>query len=118
MALLCPFVQVEWLRERIAQIPIRLVFESALELMGCTQVGCALRCKPVVVRLVSCILNASLSPMQIGSFNMAPNPSGEKKGPPPIVKKVSDVWGLTLVNCKEDLVWFDSGSRSQLLIYC
>ncbi len=31
--------QVEWLREKIGDIPIRLVFESALELMGTTQLG-------------------------------------------------------------------------------
>lgn len=31
--------QVEWLRERIQAVPLRLVFESALELMGCTQIG-------------------------------------------------------------------------------
>lgn len=30
--------QVEWLRTHIARIPTRLVFESALELMSCTQV--------------------------------------------------------------------------------
>lgn len=33
------FCQVEWLREHIGNIPIRLVFESALELMGTTQLG-------------------------------------------------------------------------------
>ena len=32
-------LQVEWLRERIGAIPVRLVFESALELMGTTQIG-------------------------------------------------------------------------------
>ncbi len=31
--------QVEWLRERVREVPIRLVFESALELMGTTQLG-------------------------------------------------------------------------------
>ena len=31
--------QVEWLREKSRDIPIRLVFESALELMGTTQLG-------------------------------------------------------------------------------
>ena len=31
--------QVEWLRERIQKVPVRLVFESALELMGTTQLG-------------------------------------------------------------------------------
>jgi len=30
---------VEWLRARIQAVPVRLVFESALELMGCTQIG-------------------------------------------------------------------------------
>jgi hypothetical protein len=43
------------------RIPVRLVFESALELMSYTQVG---------------------------SFNMKQGPGGEKKGPPPAVKKV------------------------------
>ena len=32
-------LQVEWLREKSRDIPIRLVFESALELMGTTQHG-------------------------------------------------------------------------------
>jgi len=31
--------QVEWLGEKSKDIPIRLVFESALELMGTTQLG-------------------------------------------------------------------------------
>ena len=31
--------QVEWLREKSKNIPIRLVFESALELMSTTQLG-------------------------------------------------------------------------------
>ena len=35
----CIFCQVEWLREKSRDIPIRLVFESALELMGTTQLG-------------------------------------------------------------------------------
>lgn len=29
----------EWLRERIADIPTRIIFESSLELMACTQLG-------------------------------------------------------------------------------
>lgn len=36
---LAPGRQVEWLRERVAGVPIRLVFESALELMSTTQLG-------------------------------------------------------------------------------
>ena len=31
--------QVEWLKERIQKVSVRLVFESALELMGTTQLG-------------------------------------------------------------------------------
>ena len=31
-------MQVEWLRQHIQAIPTRLVFESALELMGSTKV--------------------------------------------------------------------------------
>lgn len=38
-SLLFDYDQVEWLREQIKDIPIRLVFESALELMGTTQLG-------------------------------------------------------------------------------
>lgn len=32
-------LQVEWLRELVVRVPIRLVFESALELMGTTKIG-------------------------------------------------------------------------------
>ncbi|MEL7035869.1 MAG: magnesium chelatase subunit H [Cyanobacteria bacterium J06592_8] len=38
-SLLFDYDQVLWLRERVQQIPIRLVFESALELMSLTQIG-------------------------------------------------------------------------------
>ncbi len=38
-SLLFDFDQVEWLRARVRDVPHRLVFESALELMSCTQVG-------------------------------------------------------------------------------
>ncbi|MBD3560795.1 cobaltochelatase subunit CobN, partial [Planktothrix sp. FACHB-1355] len=38
-SLLFDYDQVLWLRERIQNIPIRLVFESALELMSLTQIG-------------------------------------------------------------------------------
>jgi len=38
-SLLFDYDQVVWLRDRIAQIPIRLVFESALELMSLTKLG-------------------------------------------------------------------------------
>ena len=38
-SLLFDYDQVIWLREKIAQIPIRLVFESALELMALTKIG-------------------------------------------------------------------------------
>lgn len=38
-SLLFNYDQVLWLRERIQQIPIRLAFESALELMSMTQIG-------------------------------------------------------------------------------
>ncbi|RUT05211.1 magnesium-chelatase subunit H [Dulcicalothrix desertica PCC 7102] len=38
-SLLFDYDQVIWLRERIARIPIRLVFESALELMALTKIG-------------------------------------------------------------------------------
>ncbi|MEH2306774.1 magnesium chelatase subunit H [Nostoc sp.] len=38
-SLLFDYDQVVWLRDRIPQIPIRLVFESALELMSLTKLG-------------------------------------------------------------------------------
>ncbi|NEO04271.1 cobaltochelatase subunit CobN [Moorena sp. SIO3I8] len=38
-SLLFDYDQVLWLRDRIQHIPIRLVFESALELMSLTQIG-------------------------------------------------------------------------------
>ena len=38
-SLLFDYDQVMWLRERVQPIPIRLVFESALELMALTQLG-------------------------------------------------------------------------------
>ncbi|MGH1392948.1 MAG: magnesium chelatase subunit H [Trichormus sp.] len=38
-SLLFDYDQVLWLRDRISQIPIRLVFESALELMSLTKIG-------------------------------------------------------------------------------
>eukprot|EP00884_Botryococcus_braunii_P009534 jgi/Botrbrau1/18582/Bobra.0367s0024.1 len=63
-SLIFDYDQVEWLRERIEKVPIRLVFESALELMGTTQ---------------------------IGTFKM--DPSGKSKGPPPAVKKVLGLFG-------------------------
>ncbi|KAK9800208.1 hypothetical protein WJX73_009512, partial [Symbiochloris irregularis] len=63
-SLLFDFDQVEWLRQHINNIPVRLVFESALELMSTTQ---------------------------IGSFQM--DPSGKSKGPPPAVKKVLSLFG-------------------------
>ncbi|ACK72480.1 magnesium chelatase, H subunit [Gloeothece citriformis PCC 7424] len=38
-SLIFDYDQVIWLRQRVQQIPIRLVFESALELMSLTQLG-------------------------------------------------------------------------------
>jgi magnesium chelatase subunit H len=38
-SLIFDYDQVEWLRQRLATIPIRLVFESALELMALTRFG-------------------------------------------------------------------------------
>ena len=38
-SLLFDYDQVEWLKARVDKIPLRLVFESALELMSSTQIG-------------------------------------------------------------------------------
>eukprot|EP00879_Flechtneria_rotunda_P015094 GHRR01015774.1.p1 GENE.GHRR01015774.1~~GHRR01015774.1.p1 ORF type:complete len:899 (+),score=287.59 GHRR01015774.1:2958-5654(+) len=63
-SLLFDYDTVEWLRGQLAAVPVVLVFESALELMGQTR---------------------------IGSFTM--DPSGKSKGPPPAVKKVLSLFG-------------------------
>ena len=63
-SLIFDYEQVEWLRARITEIPLRFVFESSLELMSCTQVG---------------------------GFQMAPG--GKAAGPPPAVKKVLSLFG-------------------------
>ena len=38
-SLLFDYDQVEWLKSRVEKVPLRLVFESALELMSTTQIG-------------------------------------------------------------------------------
>jgi magnesium chelatase subunit H len=38
-SLIFDYQQVQWLRDRITHIPIRLIFESALELLSLTQIG-------------------------------------------------------------------------------
>jgi magnesium chelatase subunit H len=38
-SLLFDYDEVVWLKERVSNIPIRLVFESALELMSCNKIG-------------------------------------------------------------------------------
>ena len=64
-SLLFDFDQVEWLKARLDNIPLRFVFESALELMSSTQVG---------------------------GFQMSA-PGGKAAGPPPAVKKVLSMFG-------------------------
>lgn len=64
-SLLFDFDQVEWLKPRLERVPVRLVFESALELMSSTQVG---------------------------TFNMNTKP-GEQRGPPPAVKALLSKFG-------------------------
>lgn len=63
-SLIFDFDQVEWLNERIQKIPLRFIFESALELMSSTRVG---------------------------DFQM--QAGGKKSGPPPAVKKVLSLFG-------------------------
>jgi hypothetical protein len=63
-SLVFDYDQVEWLRDRIKGIQVRLVFESALELMSETKVG---------------------------SFQMAEG--GKTSGPPPAVKKLLGLFG-------------------------
>ncbi|GBF96914.1 protoporphyrin IX magnesium chelatase [Raphidocelis subcapitata] len=58
-SLLFDYDAVEWLRGQVKGVPVVLVFESALELMGATR---------------------------LGSFEMGAG--GQSKGPPPAVKKV------------------------------
>lgn len=63
-SLIFDFDEVEWLRDRIKDIPVRFVFESALELMRETKVG---------------------------TFKMATG--GKASGPPPAVKKLLEFFG-------------------------
>ncbi|KAG2494735.1 hypothetical protein HYH03_007247 [Edaphochlamys debaryana] len=63
-SLLFDFDQVEWLRARLERVPVRLVFESALELMSYNKVG---------------------------TFAMTPGKG--PGGPPPAVKKVLSMFG-------------------------
>ena len=65
-SLLFDFDQVAWLKEAVAKIPTRFVFESVLELMSTTSVG---------------------------SFEMKPSPDGQKAGPPPVVKAILAKFG-------------------------
>ncbi|KAG2423878.1 hypothetical protein HXX76_014932 [Chlamydomonas incerta] len=69
-SLLFDYDQVEWLRARLGRVPVRLVFESALELMSCNKVG---------------------------SFAMGGGPGGgppgKAPGPPAAVKKVLSMFG-------------------------
>jgi magnesium chelatase subunit H len=70
-SLLFDFDQVEWLRARVARIPLRLAFECSLELMSMTQVG---------------------------TFTMGAPPGGaggapQKSGPPPAVKALLAKFG-------------------------
>ena len=53
-SLLFDYDQVEWLKSRVDKIPVRLVFESALELMSSTQIG----------TFQVCNLSAVVSPMR------------------------------------------------------
>ena len=60
-SLLFDFDQVEWLKERVAEVPVRLVFESALELMSCTQV-CRSHClRKLLFLCFSCMTYSMLS---------------------------------------------------------
>ena len=65
-SLLFDYDDVEWLKGRLAAVPLRFVFESALELMSETRVG---------------------------AFEMAPPADGKKPGPPPAVKKLLGLFG-------------------------
>ena len=57
---------VTWLKDRVAGVPTRFVFESDLELMSMTRVG---------------------------TFTMAMKEPGKKAGPPPAVKKILSLFG-------------------------
>lgn len=87
-----PFVQVEWLKALVDKVPIRLVFESALELMGCTQIGTFQVSNPLHMLQAGCLHLSALPAVFASSSNavvrVQMDPSGKSKGPPPAVKKV------------------------------
>ena len=73
-SLLFDFDQVAWLRERTAAVPVRLCFESALELMGTTRLGS----------------------FTMGGSGEGGGPAGaplKPAGPPPAVKKMLAMFG-------------------------
>jgi magnesium chelatase subunit H len=65
-SLIFDYDDVEWVKERVADVPVKFAFESALELMSETKVG---------------------------EFEMKPAPDGRKAGPPPAVKKILQLFG-------------------------
>mmetsp|Transcript_2978 Transcript_2978/g.6554 ORF Transcript_2978/g.6554 Transcript_2978/m.6554 type:complete len:1763 (+) Transcript_2978:74-5362(+) len=65
-SLLFDYDQAEWLQSRIDDVPVRFVFESALELMSCTSVG---------------------------SFQMASSGGGSKGMPPEVRAMISKLTG-------------------------
>ncbi|GIM01458.1 hypothetical protein Vretimale_6174, partial [Volvox reticuliferus] len=69
-SLLFDYDQVEWLRARVQRVPVRMIFESALELMSCNKVGS----------------------FQMGGGNGADAP-GKAPGPPAAIKKVLSMFG-------------------------
>lgn len=76
----------------MAKVPVRLVFESALELMSCTQIGTF---QVDVVRKLAASAGCGACWIEWCSrlfdqsciANMQMDPSGKSKGPPPMVKK-------------------------------
>lgn len=74
-SLLFDFDQVEWLKEQVDKVPVRFVFESALELMSSTQVG-------------SFQMNNSTT-----DGDGSGTTTSKAAGPPPAVKKVLAMFG-------------------------
>jgi magnesium chelatase subunit H len=75
-SLLFDFDQVEWLKERVKKVPVKFVFESALELMSSTQVG-----------------SFQMNNNNNNDGNGGGGTTSKPTGPPPAVKKVLAMFG-------------------------
>ncbi|GIL67983.1 hypothetical protein Vafri_21239 [Volvox africanus] len=79
-SLLFDYDQVEWLRARVQRVPVRMVFESALELMSCNKVG-------------SFQMGGGAGADSAGAGGGGSGAPGKAPGPPAAIKKLLSMFG-------------------------